>query len=44
MSADFQKGLGLKRAFTHLAVEILFDDSTGFDKMRWTIFLQEKQK
>ena len=29
---------------TQLAVKILFDDSTGFDEMRWTIILPEKQK
>ena len=30
--------------FTQLAVKILFDDSSGFDQMRWTIILPEKQK
>ena len=27
-----------------LAVNLLIDDSTGFDEMRWTIILAEKQK
>ena len=34
----------MEQALTQLAVKILFDDSTGFDEMRWTIILQEKQK
>ena len=28
---------GMEQALTQLAVKILFDDSTGFDKMRWEI-------
>ena len=35
---------GMEQALTQLAVKILFDDSTGFDEMRWTIILPEKQK
>ena len=34
----------MEQALTELAVEILFDGSTGFDEMRWTINLPEKQK
>ena len=34
----------MDQALTQLAVKILFDDSTGFDEMRWTIILPEKQK
>ena len=34
----------MEQALTQLAVKILFDDSTGFDEMRWTIILPEKQK
>ena len=34
----------MEQAFTQLAFKILFDDSTGFDGMRWTIILPEKQK
>ena len=38
------KGLGMEQALTQLAVKILYGDSSGFDKMRWTIILPEKQK
>ena len=38
------KGLGMMHAITQLAVKILFDDSLGFDEMRRTITLPEKQK
>ena len=34
----------MEQALTQLAVKILFADSTGFDEMRWTIIVQEKQK
>ena len=30
-------------ALTQLAVKTLFDDSTGFDEMRWAIVLPQKQ-
>ena len=33
----------MEQALTHLAVKILFGDSTGFDEMRWTIILPENQ-
>ena len=33
----------LGQSLTQLAVKILFDDSAGFDEMRWTIILPEKQ-
>ena len=32
-------GFGMKQALTQLVVKILFDDSTGFNEMRWTIFV-----
>ena len=38
------KGLGMEHAPTQLAVKVLLDDSSGFDEMRWTIILPEKQK
>ena len=28
----------MEQAITQLAVKILFDNSTGFDEIRWTIF------
>ena len=31
------------QALTQLAVKTLFDDSTGFDEMRWAIVLPQKQ-
>ena len=34
----------MEQALTQLAVKILSHDSIGFDEMRWTIILQEKQK
>ena len=34
----------MEKALTQLAVKILFGDSTGFDEMRWTVILKEKQK
>ena len=34
----------MEQILTQLAVKILFDDSTGFDEMRWAIILSEKQK
>ena len=34
----------MEQALTQLAVKILFDDSTCFDEMMWTIILPEKQK
>ena len=34
----------MEQAITQLAVKILFDDNSGFDKMRRTIILPEKQK
>ena len=33
----------MEPALTQLAVIILFHDFTGFDEMRWTIVLPEKQ-
>ena len=33
----------LEQSLTQLAVKILFDDSTGFDEIRWTVILPEKQ-
>ena len=39
----FPKGYGTEQALTQLAVKILFGDSTGFNEMRWTIILPEKQ-
>ena len=38
------KGLGMEQALTLPEVKILFDDSTSFDEMRWTIILPEKPK
>ena len=38
------KGFGLEHALTQFAVKILFNDSSGFDEMRWTIIVAEKQK
>ena len=32
------------QALAQLAIKILFDDSTGFDWMRLTLILPEKQK
>ena len=34
---------GMGQALTQLAVKILFDYSSCFDEMRWTINLSEKQ-
>ena len=34
----------MEQVITQLAVKILFDDSLGFDEMRRTIILPEKQK
>ena len=34
----------MEQALTELTVKIIFDDSSGFDEMRWTIILPEKQK
>ena len=34
----------MEQALTQLSVKILFDDSTGFDEMRWTIILPAKLK
>ena len=34
----------MEQALSQLAVKILFDDSTGFYEMRWTLILPEKQK
>ena len=34
----------MEQALTELADKIIFDDSSGFDEMRWTIILPEKQK
>ena len=34
----------MELSLTQLAVQILFDGSTGFDVIRWTIILPEKQK
>ena len=34
----------MEQVITQLAVKILFDDSLGFDEMRRTITLPEKQK
>ena len=34
----------MEQVFTKLAVKILFDDSSGFDEMRWTIISPENQK
>ena len=34
----------MEQALTQPAVKILFDDSTGYDEMRWTIIFPEKQK
>ena len=33
----------MEQLLTQLAVQILFDDSTGFDEARLTIFLPVKQ-
>ena len=33
----------MDQAVTQLAVKILFDASTRFDEMRWTIILLQKQ-
>ena len=33
----------MKQALTQLAVKILFNGSTGFGEMGWTIILPEKQ-
>ena len=33
----------MEQALTQLAVKILFGDSTGFDKMRWTFFTREAE-
>ena len=33
------KGFGIEQTFTELAVKILFEDSSGFDKMRCIIIL-----
>ena len=38
------KEFGMELSLTQLAVKILFSGSTGFDVMRWTIILPEKQK
>ena len=38
------KGFWMEQALTQLAVKILFDDSTGFDEMRWSIILPDKQE
>ena len=32
----------MEQALTQLAVNILFDDSTGLGEMRWTLYLSEK--
>ena len=34
----------MEQVLTQLAIKILFDDSTGFDAMRWPIILPENQK
>ena len=34
----------MQQALIQSAVKIMFDDSTGFDKIRWRIILPEKQK
>ena len=34
---------GMEQALTQLAVKILFDDSSGFNEIRRTIILPEKQ-
>ena len=34
----------MEQILTQLAVKILFDDSIGFDEIRWAIILSEKQK
>ena len=34
----------MEQVLTQLAANLLIDDSTGFDEMRWTIILAEKQK
>ena len=34
----------MEQVITQLAVKILFDDYSGFNDMRRTIILQEKQK
>ena len=34
----------MEQALTLPVVKILFDDSTSFDEMRWTIILPEKPK
>ena len=37
------KGVWDGKALIQLAVKLLFGDSTGFDEIRWTIILPEKQ-
>ena len=34
----------MEQVLAQLAVKILFDDSTGFNEIRWTTILQGKQK
>ena len=34
----------MEQALIELAVKILFDDSSGFNEMTWSIILPEKQK
>ena len=34
----------MQQALTQLSDKIPLDNSTGFDEMRWTIILPEKQK
>ena len=38
------KGFGMEQVITQIAVKILFEDYSGFYKMRRTIILPEKQK
>ena len=42
MSAN-SRGVGIEQPITQLAVNILFNDSTGFDEMSRTVNLLEKQ-
>ena len=36
-------GFGMEQVLTQLAAKILFDDSTGFREIMWTIILPQKQ-
>ena len=41
---DMSNGFWIEQAITKLAVKFLFDGSFGFNEMRRTIILPEKQK